>query len=129
MRFFNLLLAQFPMMLLAFAMLAGHVLSTPPTTEVFKAAMQKIVEAKAAKYNCSVALGLRWGDLSLEVAGGETDRRSGRKALPDDVYVWGSITKTFTGPAVMQLIDQGVLSLDDNAAPLIDKLLFRLSGI
>jgi CubicO group peptidase (beta-lactamase class C family) len=29
-----------------------------------------------------------------------------RAAQPDDLYVWGSITKIFTGPAVLQLVDK-----------------------
>ena len=57
----------------------------PPSADSFRASMQAIVDAKAKKYNCSVALGLRWHDMSLEVAAGTTDRASGRKAQPDDV--------------------------------------------
>src|SRR5258708_22795211 len=38
----------------------------------------------------------------------------GRKAVTNDtIYHWASITKTFTGIAIMQLRDRGLLSLDD----------------
>ncbi len=39
-----------------------------------------------------------------------------RRAVDDDtIYHWASITKTFTGIAIMQLRDRGLLSLDDPA--------------
>ena len=94
-----------------------------------QAAMQQIVDAKATKYNCSIALGLRLEDppISFEVAAGITDRATGRRAQPSDKYVWGSITKTFTGPAILRLVEQGVFSLDAPAAPLVDKILMRMN--
>ena len=40
-------------------------------------------------------------------------RTPSRAALPGDKYVWGSITKMFTGPAVLQLVEAGVIKLSD----------------
>ncbi len=48
-----------------------------------------------------------------------------RPAQVDDLYVWGSITKMFTCPAVLQLVDAGKLSLDDPLAPHVDPFLRR----
>jgi hypothetical protein len=50
--------------------------------------------------------------LNVTVAAGFTDSGLGmgmgtRKALPTDEYVWGSITKMFTGPAILQLVERG----------------------
>jgi len=47
-----------------------------------------------------------------------------RPAQPDDVYVWGSITKMFTAPAVLQLVEAGAIhSLDDPIVPYVDPFL------
>jgi len=40
----------------------------------------------------------------------------------DTIYHWASITKTFTGIAIMQLRDRGLLSLDDPAAKYVPEL-------
>jgi len=51
-----------------------------------------------------------------------------RQAKTDDVYVWGSITKMFTCPAVFQLIEEGLVDLEDNIAKHIDPWLQRVNG-
>src|SRR5471030_638 len=40
----------------------------------------------------------------------------------DTIYNWASITKTFTGIAIMQLRDRGLLSLDDPAVKYVPEL-------
>jgi CubicO group peptidase (beta-lactamase class C family) len=42
----------------------------------------------------------------------------------DTIYHWASITKTFTGIAIMQLRDRGLLSLDDPAVKYVPELRF-----
>ena len=44
---------------------------------------------------------------------GLADRDAGTHVDEDTIFHWASITKTFTGIAVMQLRDRGRLSLDD----------------
>ena len=41
---------------------------------------------------------------------------------PDTIYHWASITKTFTGIAIMQLRDRGLLSLDDPVVKYVPEL-------
>ena len=41
---------------------------------------------------------------------------------PDTIFHWGSITKTFTGIAIMQLRDRGLLSLDDPVVKYVPEL-------
>ena len=48
---------------------------------------------------------------------GFADIAEGRRVDEDTIFHWGSITKTFTGIAIMQLRDKGLLRLDD---PVID---------
>ena len=46
-----------------------------------------------------------------------------RRAVDEaTIYHWASITKTFTGVAIMQLRDRGVLSLDDPAVKYVPEL-------
>lgn len=51
------------------------------------------------------------GELVLSV--GEADIEDGRAMQAADRFRVGSITKTFTATAVLQLVDEGLLSLDD----------------
>jgi len=44
---------------------------------------------------------------------GQSDRESGRAIDADTIYHWASITKIFTGIAILQLRDRGLISLDD----------------
>jgi CubicO group peptidase (beta-lactamase class C family) len=52
------------------------------------------------------------GEPVLEIAVGFADA-AGREAAPDMQYRIGSITKTFTAAAVMALVDEGAVGLDD----------------
>src|SRR5437660_1274369 len=54
---------------------------------------------------------------------GLADLASGRKVDERTIYHWASITKTFTGIAVMQLRDRGRLSLDDAIVKYVPELM------
>ena len=79
------------------------------------------------------------GELVWQEALGLADVEGGREATPDTQYRVGSITKTFTAVAVMQLRDSGALDLDDplseyvpeaaHGAPTLRRLLTHLSGL
>jgi CubicO group peptidase (beta-lactamase class C family) len=53
------------------------------------------------------------GETKLELAIGVADDGEGLEATPDTQYRVGSITKTFTAAAVMALVDEGEVGLDD----------------
>ncbi len=44
---------------------------------------------------------------------GEADQTSGRAVNADTIWHWASITKTFTAVAAMQLVERGLISLDE----------------
>src|SRR3954451_18518755 len=81
----------------------------------------------------------RKGDLLWSAAVGSASYADDRAATPDTQYRIGSITKTFTATAVMQLYASGQLDLDDrleqhidgiaNGTPTIRRLLCHLSGL
>ena len=81
---------------------------------------------------------MRDGELAWETAVGAADAEAGRETTPDTQYRLGSITKTFTAAAVLQLRDEGGLDLEDSLdkhvkgakhAPTIRRLLSHTSGL
>lgn len=54
---------------------------------------------------------------------GDADRETGRKVDANTIFHWASITKTFTGIAIMQLRDRGRLSLDDPIVKYVPELM------
>jgi CubicO group peptidase (beta-lactamase class C family) len=81
---------------------------------------------------------LRDGELAWETAVGVADAESGLEATPNTQYRIGSITKTFTATAIMQLRDAGKLDLEDTLdrhvegaahRPTIRRLLSHASGL
>jgi CubicO group peptidase (beta-lactamase class C family) len=53
---------------------------------------------------------------------GYADRATGVRVTPETIYHYGSITKTLTGIAIMQLRDRGRLSLDDRITTYVGEL-------
>lgn len=81
---------------------------------------------------------VRGGELVWETAIGAADVDDRLSATPDTQYRLGSITKTFTGAAIMQLRDEGRLDLEDALdrhvggaahAPTLRRLLSHTSGL
>ena len=85
-----------------------------------------------------VAAVFRGDEVVWSDAVGLADVDSGEAATPDHQYRIGSITKTFTAAAVMQLRDAGELDLDDQLSdhvpesphgPTLRRMLSHLSGL
>ncbi|HEX8149736.1 MAG TPA: serine hydrolase domain-containing protein [Pyrinomonadaceae bacterium] len=53
---------------------------------------------------------------------GLADARSGVPVDQETIYHWASVTKTFTGIAIMQLRDRGLLKLDDPVVKYVPEL-------
>src|SRR5215213_9439545 len=65
---------------------------------------------------------VRGGQVVHRAFEGYQDRATKRATDEDTIYHWASITKTFTGVAIMQLRDRGRLSLDDPAIKYVPEL-------
>lgn len=59
------------------------------------------------------SLAIRLGDETVEAAAGVLNLRTGQPATPDSLFQIGSITKVWTATLVMQLVDEGLLDLDE----------------
>jgi CubicO group peptidase (beta-lactamase class C family) len=103
--------------------------------------LEHLVRAYQARHrvpsvNAAVA---RDGGDPWELAVGIADARSGAPVTPRHRYRVGSITKTFTAAAVIQLVDEGVVGLDDplsahlpehrDAQVSVRRMLAHLSGM
>jgi CubicO group peptidase (beta-lactamase class C family) len=100
---------------------------------------QRVRQEQREKRLVSVSAAvLRDGLLVWETAVGTADVEAGLEATPDTQYRIGSITKTFTAAAIMQLRDAGKLDLEDTLdrhvegaahTPSLRRLLSHASGL
>jgi CubicO group peptidase (beta-lactamase class C family) len=102
--------------------------------------LERILQKRQAERLPSLAGAVvRGGETVWSSAVGAADYEAGREATADTQYRIGSITKTFTAVAVMQLRDEGLLDLDDRierhlpgiaiGSPTIRRMLAHLSGL
>jgi CubicO group peptidase (beta-lactamase class C family) len=110
------------------------------TPERLAARLERLVrQAQREKRTPSISAAvLRDGELIWETAVGVADVEADLEATPDTQYRIGSITKTFTAAAIMQLRDAGKLDLEDTLdrhvegaahTPTIRRLLSHASGL
>jgi CubicO group peptidase (beta-lactamase class C family) len=108
--------------------------------EGYERALDRLLAERQADRLPSVAAAVvRDGELVWANAVGAASYPDNRDATPDSQYRIGSITKTFTATAIMQLRDAGELDLDDrlelhlpdvaNGSPTIRRMLSHLSGL
>ena len=78
---------------------------------------QERLDALADKHGVvGACLAIRHGDQTAEGATGVLNLRTQQPATPDSLFQIGSITKVWTATLVMQLVDDGLLDLDEPIA-------------
>jgi CubicO group peptidase (beta-lactamase class C family) len=103
-------------------------------------ALDRLLQERQADRLPSVAAAVvRKGEIAWSNAVGSANYDQARDATPGTQYRIGSITKTFTATAIMQLRDAGALDLDDrlelhldgieNGSPTIRRMLAHISGM
>lgn len=103
---------------------AAQSTATPPRlADVFPALAEgyRAALASAGIVGSSLFI-VRDGRIVAEDYVGHRDQARGIAPDRDTIYHWASITKTLTGIAVMQLRDEGRLSLDDPAVRYVPEL-------
>ena len=90
--------------------------------ETLRAELDKLVatEQREKRLPSITAAVVRDGEPVWEAAVGAADVTSGADATPDTQYRIGSITKTFTAAAIMQLREAGNLDLEDTLDKHVD---------
>lgn len=87
-----------------------------------------MLDAKAKAWNCSLTVGFRKGNVSVEVVAGLQDPAGTAPLTPAMLVPLGSTTKPFTVVGVLRLVEQGRFGLDDPVGPLIDPALTTWNG-
>jgi len=89
--------------------------STSSVSSSTQASLQKTLNEQMAKYKVPGAIVGMWfpAQGNWIVGSGKANTSTGAAPVPNDKVRIGSITKTFTATAVLQLVDQKKLSLDD----------------
>ena len=111
-----------------------------PAPETLAPRLERCLRARQAERLPSIAAAVvRDGEIVWSGAVGLADGEASLEATPGTQYRVGSITKTFTAVAVMQLRDAGELDLDDrveqhipgiaNGSPTLRRMLAHLSGL
>jgi CubicO group peptidase (beta-lactamase class C family) len=99
-----------------------------PATAACDPALERALRAWAqAGFSGSIAISTR-GRIECVAAYGSADRDSGRPNTPKTVFSIGSITKSFTAAAILDLIDAGKLARSDRAGKLIPQLAGAAAG-
>jgi CubicO group peptidase (beta-lactamase class C family) len=84
---------------------------------------QRRLEVLAEKHHVPGAqLGILDGDDLAEVAYGVLNKRTGQPATTASVFQIGSITKVWTATVVMQLVDEGRMTLDTPVVEVLPEL-------
>jgi CubicO group peptidase (beta-lactamase class C family) len=97
--------------------------SLPPVATVARVADSLAQAFLAGRGAPSVAIGVvRGADTIVMKAWGMADLEQDVAATPKSVYRIGSVTKQFTAAAVMQLVEQGKVRLDDSISAHVPSL-------
>jgi CubicO group peptidase (beta-lactamase class C family) len=96
--------------------LSGEV-SLPTTVEAFEAYMNGFVGKRPPGLSMAIAVG---EDLVYAQGFGLADGPEGIVATPETGYHWGSVTKTVTATAIMQLREQNLVDLDALVSDYLD---------
>ena len=96
-------------------------------------ALQQVAD-EIGREGIGISLSLYSDEVQVSAVGGCTDTlpgsgHCGRPTERDDRFVWGSITKMFTAAAVFQLVERGVVGLEDPIALHVDPLLARINDM
>jgi D-alanyl-D-alanine carboxypeptidase len=79
-----------------------------------RAELDKALDAAFAQVNApGVIVGVRVGNRTWKASRGVSDTATNQPVALDEHTRIGSVTKTFTGTLILQLVDQGKLRLDD----------------
>jgi CubicO group peptidase (beta-lactamase class C family) len=90
-----------------------------PWSRVAALYRQRLLQTGIVGSSLMVVKGGRVAHSAFE---GFQDRDARRATDENTIYHWASITKTFTGAAIMQLRDRGLLALDDPAIKYVPEL-------
>lgn len=107
-------------LILALAVLLAT--AAPLAAQVEATSLDAIVDRAASEGFEGVVLVADRGEVTLQRALGHADAEREVPLTPDTRFAIASITKLFTAIAVLQLVDEGRLELDDTLSELLPEL-------
>ena len=122
----------FPLILFVILLNACSVQASPtPTLSEKSKAIDSIVDTAVAQTPlASLTVGIRYRNQPLYFhSAGFANLATAQPATPKTIYEIGSITKQFTAVGIMQLVEQGKLSLDDPVTSLLPELPSLMSRV
>ena len=110
-------------LLYALSLIAAFALQTSPAGEPWSrvAALYHLRLQETGIVGSSMMF-VKDGSVAHKAFEGYQELATKRAVDEETIYHWASITKTFTGIAIMQLRDRGLLSLDDPAVKYVPEL-------
>eukprot|EP01062_Namystynia_karyoxenos_P018797 TRINITY_DN169_c0_g1_i5.p1 TRINITY_DN169_c0_g1~~TRINITY_DN169_c0_g1_i5.p1 ORF type:complete len:467 (+),score=173.79 TRINITY_DN169_c0_g1_i5:70-1401(+) len=114
--------------LLAIAAAPGASAQTAAQWAEFEARAQDIVEwGSSANAGAAVSFAWKNAEREFQLTAGTVHELSGaaRPLAPDDTFLYGSGSKTFTAAAIMRLVEAGKVRLEDPAEIHVDPWLLR----
>merc|ERR1719428_1614764 len=94
-----------------------------------KFAFQNVIDtASHLTKQTGFSLGVALPNQTFRLASGHKDKFGSIKLLPNDPVGIGSATKTMTAAAVLKLVDNGLVNLEDMALPHMDTLIHKVTG-
>lgn len=87
-------------------------------------ALQPLLDEVSKRFGCSMTASVKLSSLRRPVT--VVSGPQGRSG--PGLYAWGSVTKMWTGAAVMRLAERGVVNLDASAAQYIDPILAEMAN-
>jgi len=114
--------SQTPTLLALFLIAAAGLQAAQPAATWARVAERFGTGVRQAGIVGASLLFVKDGAVAHEAVAGLQDRDTGRPVDRDTIFHWASITKTFTGIAIMQLRDRGLFSLDDPVVKYVPEL-------
>ena len=90
--------------------------------------LEKLLARQAFKWNVSFSLGIYNSNLSIAVAKGINNHATGSEVTVEMEYPMGSITKSYTAVAALQLGDKGLIDLDKPMHQYVDPFLKKINA-
>ena len=117
--------------LLTFLLCSSTTLASKTSLDTLKHTVQTVLNQQALLWNASFQAGFsstEWGEFGVAAGLQDAASPTPTRMTPDTMVPVGSATKAYTAATVVQLVDQGMLALDDPMHRYVDPVLTRLNG-
>jgi len=97
-----------------------------------QADLDLVAAETSAKYNCTIAVSALVPDKKINVtsvAGKVSFLHGAPSTSPTEQFIWGSITKISTGSAILRLVEEGKITIDDTIPQYVDPMIAQMHSV